>query len=777
MGSRLKLRICTWNVGNAHPPSDLKKWLGVDEENDIVVVGAQEANLKQEKTQSPTSVLNTETHSQREGHEPATLARQGSQSLPSIPTRGRRFNKIAKAIKVAKTTIRDGSAKKTRFKAHSVDCEDSYWGKYIVPLDPNGDMRAKGIPCSSSSLPLRQPPSLRGELDISKGLSEDVPSLTFSQLAEPVDFENLDESLLRKSRTSSKHSEVDIYSGIDGESYYMCSEDSYSEGSSSSEGESFLEGEITTMAFHDLMGSKANSSKPSGKLRKQVTSIFGLEDDGAQIGEKKFSRVVEKNMPSTYKLVAKHHLMEIKLLIFVHKKHESRVEKITEMAEATGIGNRLPNKGAVAVKLTIDDTMFFFISSHLAAHEGAKYLVQRHEDVVEIMKKIEKRIGHRVPLIHQVNHVFWLGDLNYRLDLAHLLPEALTWSHERKVAYVLRKIAERQFVDLSLFDELRREMEEGKVFGGFSEGKVRFAPTFKVVRGKGGGIYQASRVPGYCDRILWHSLSTHRNHIRLRAYDAVPEIDTSDHKPVYATFDVAIPMRVEFVPFPVVNTALRCTVDFLHMHVEGLYEKATEMEESGNEYEVLEDGALAVSPQVKSTSCTTIAKSGGGGHTRRVVTASFHGNGTFIKRKPYRMEVPLRQGKRVALQKELPTIALRPLSNLSQLNYKYMTIAFSRHGGKCGSSCVIPLRRMFETMGGRHRHTLELELLKHCSVNGKVRVVLELVPTMGGWVDSNNRPTMVKLKNQTVAVDTLATPRARAPEAKRRTATLTPTNN
>lgn len=46
------------------------------------------------------------------------------------------------------------------------------------------------------------------------------------------------------------------------------------------------------------------------------------------------------------------------------------------------------------------------------------------------------------------------------------------------------------------------------------------------------------RVPSYCDRIVWHSLPALRDRVTCLEYNAVPDIETSDHKPVYATFDL-----------------------------------------------------------------------------------------------------------------------------------------------------------------------------------------------------------------------------------------------
>jgi len=80
-------------------------------------------------------------------------------------------------------------------------------------------------------------------------------------------------------------------------------------------------------------------------------------------------------------------------------------------------------------------------------------------------------------------------------------------------------------------------MTEKKAFVGFQEGwPMRFPPTFKVKRGVDTCVYEEKRSPAWCDRILWRSFEGHN--VSQRTYDYAPGITTSDHKPVFATFEV-----------------------------------------------------------------------------------------------------------------------------------------------------------------------------------------------------------------------------------------------
>lgn len=67
------------------------------------------------------------------------------------------------------------------------------------------------------------------------------------------------------------------------------------------------------------------------------------------------------------------------------------------------------------------------------------------------------------------------------------------------------------------------------------EGEINFPPTYKY--DKRSQIYDSSkkqRVPSWCDRILWK-----RNpKVFLQYFDSIQSIDFSDHRPVFAQFEI-----------------------------------------------------------------------------------------------------------------------------------------------------------------------------------------------------------------------------------------------
>lgn len=127
--------------------------------------------------------------------------------------------------------------------------------------------------------------------------------------------------------------------------------------------------------------------------------------------------------------------------------------------------------------------------------------------------------------------VFWLGDLNYRIEGE--VEDVLTW------------IKNRDWSKLYSADQLQYQMRNNKIFYGFCEGPLRFPPTYKYERFS--NEYAADengemkRVPAYTDRILWR-LGTNDDdpkgmpNLRLQKYTSATSVFSSDHRPVSATF-------------------------------------------------------------------------------------------------------------------------------------------------------------------------------------------------------------------------------------------------
>lgn len=252
--------------------------------------------------------------------------------------------------------------------------------------------------------------------------------------------------------------------------------------------------------------------------------------------------VTEIGNQMKYSLIACKQMVGIFVTIWVRKELVQHISHLRISSISRGIMGCLGNKGCISVSMSFYQTSFCFVVSHLASGEKEGDELRRNSDVIEILKstqfpKICKIPFSRVPeKILEHDRVIWLGDLNYRI--------ALSYFDTRKL------LAENDWDSLLNKDQLKIEREEGRVFKGWKEGKIFFAPTYKYSYNSdtyfGETIKSKSkrRTPAWCDRILWHG-----NGIQQLSYIR-GESRFSDHRPVCATFlvDVAVDMMGSFNP-------------------------------------------------------------------------------------------------------------------------------------------------------------------------------------------------------------------------------------
>lgn len=855
-GATLRLRVCTWNVGNAPPPPNLCEWLGTqDTAYDIIAVGAQEANFKEKDGEGGgggSAVLQNggDGGAGEEGMEPSSSTRTLKHKFRR-KLGGKDKGKPVKSpsnADVAWTRNKDsrrtgGEAMNTAGNLESRISGRSTGSQPGMRKGNGSDLSASSSGLAAESLPSHEfdvPGFLKGDgvnqneaslfrsqgqgLNAGEG-GQKPPEYRISHLEKYSALIDMSHPTIDMSQVCRRDSSA---SSDDGFCYECPSDESIStsqgggtpndsnkslgtftpgdgsesdqDGAHSRSGRwdsEFLFSPVTPDAGrqfgtstsededevpYNAYGAQQTSSggplksRETQSLEMDASPLHGvpkepLTEKSQHSSVKKFSKGVQNCIGNEYMLIAKHRLMEIKLLVFIHRKHKNRIGKAEATTEATGIGNVVGNKGAVAVKVSFDDTTFCFISSHLAAHEGTKFLQHRNADVHEIMRNLEKGGGARssLPCVHQFTHIIWMGDLNYRLDLERGLPQATMMSHGEKWDYVRNAINENRFKALAKFDELHGEMAKGNVFYNFQEGELTFAPTFKVVRGTPGFDYQRLRIPSYCDRILWHSLPMHQELVQLQEYGAIERYTTSDHKPVYAVFEIEVPRRLKRYRHVIPESTLKCTVDFQSMRLLGLYEKSKDKAQD-NAYDVLECGTLQMrraeypgeenfdddSGIAWGDNEPSSLKRGHGQltknfdadiamalaspstHTRRGVRVEFYGMGVFLRDKVFPTDVPLKNGTvRACTYSELPKIPLVPVDSLNDLMYKYIVIVFTRWGSKIASSCILPLSDLVLNLG-THKVKTQLDLTKFGEPIAHVDLEVELCISMEAWIDSKN---------------------------------------
>ncbi|XP_020113601.1 type I inositol polyphosphate 5-phosphatase 10-like isoform X1 [Ananas comosus] len=270
-----------------------------------------------------------------------------------------------------------------------------------------------------------------------------------------------------------------------------------------------------------------------------VSESDSSEEDDEEDGTEDFSSFFTVNgKPSAfseqlrYNLIATKQMVGIFVSVWVRKDLVQHIGHLRLSCVGRGIMGYLGNKGCISVSMTLHQTSFCFVCSHLASGEKEGDELRRNSDVIEILKhtqfrRICRRAGRKIPeKILEHDRIIWLGDLNYRI--------ALSYSETKKL------LEENNWDELFEKDQLKIEREAGRVFKGWNEGKIYFAPTYKysynsdAYAGETVTSKKKRRTPAWCDRILWRGDGI----VQLSYFRG--ESKFSDHRPVCAVFIVEV---------------------------------------------------------------------------------------------------------------------------------------------------------------------------------------------------------------------------------------------
>ena len=219
------------------------------------------------------------------------------------------------------------------------------------------------------------------------------------------------------------------------------------------------------------------------------------------------------------------------LLVFASQDLQPHISLVSSATVGTGREGKIVgltgNKGAVGVSLRCHQDDLCIVNSHLAPHKLD--IDKRNEDFHHICNRLEfgqeedsKDSDLRRIEDHRMR--FWLGDLNYRLN------DLRTEEVKRLVTYNnLDQL-------LDHHDQLVQERHHQAVFVGWSEGRIRFRPTYKYDIGSNNwDSSEKCRTPAWTDRILWRG-----ENVCQTEYRSHEKLNASDHKPVSASFKLGL---------------------------------------------------------------------------------------------------------------------------------------------------------------------------------------------------------------------------------------------
>ncbi len=246
---------------------------------------------------------------------------------------------------------------------------------------------------------------------------------------------------------------------------------------------------------------------------------------------------IQRHLGSDYIKVAGQSLLSIRLIVMVRRKYALSCTNVKMRKVPCGHLGKVGNKGAVAIAMHVLNSRFCFVTAHLAAHDD-KY-AERNMDMQNIIYGLRSLVPSGMSPLNYYHGLFFFGDLNYRVEMPR--EQVLTYLEQGDATLLLRK------------DQLKRAMEEGSAFYGFLEGDISFVPTYRVLRGRDGFSDDKMRVPSWTDRVLWRTLPA--ADVKLGAYSSCAGVLTSDHRPVFAAFQVPL-----FKPNLPHSSQIRCSI-------------------------------------------------------------------------------------------------------------------------------------------------------------------------------------------------------------------------
>ncbi|KAI5444108.1 type IV inositol polyphosphate 5-phosphatase 3 isoform X4 [Lathyrus oleraceus] len=497
-----ELRVCaaTWNVGGRLPPDDLDidEWLGVDEPADIYVLGLQEL-----VPLNPGNIFGAEDT--RPVSKWENIIREALNRVQPSVTKTKCFSDPPSPSKFKPSDDGPDIEEEILFES------DSDIGEEVHPLD-----ESQNIPDGSTTSKIMNTSLL--DSDITDSANSSVPIVTDyrRQYTFPKKFdwpqspsENWDASISQKTKKLTRMLSGSERIGL-----------SWPEPPLHLVSQRVLERPTSFKSF------KSFKSLKSFKTYNAFKSIMDEMPGMGLLPEIDLEALIKRKRRSPYVRIVSKQMVGVFITVWVRRSLRKHVHNLKVSTVGVGIMGYIGNKGSVSVSMSIYQTLFCFICTHLTSGEKEGDELKRNYDVHEILRRTHFHSPSYVGLpkgILDHERIIWLGDLNYRLNLSDVETKAL--------------ISKKQWSKLAEKDQLMREIENG-AFVGWSEGVLNFPPTYKYEVNSdkyyGNDPKAPKRTPAWCDRVLSYGKG-----LKLQSYRRT-ELKLSDHRPVTATYIVEV---------------------------------------------------------------------------------------------------------------------------------------------------------------------------------------------------------------------------------------------
>ena len=220
-------------------------------------------------------------------------------------------------------------------------------------------------------------------------------------------------------------------------------------------------------------------------------------------------------------------------LIFAKERLKARISKVSYDTIKFGL---LGNRGAVLIKLFIDDSSFCFINCQLDA--GIQYSKYRLADINDIHTRAfqSQEVGKtKEEKLEFLDYRFLIGDLNFGINL----PETQILKNVEDIEELLRQNnlekANEKLMTFIGFDEFNTSKNYSDFLIKYQEPKPNFMPT--AVYEPFSTIYQSNTTPSWSDRIL---VAANGGCILKQFFYKRKEYVDSTHRPVTGYYTVEV---------------------------------------------------------------------------------------------------------------------------------------------------------------------------------------------------------------------------------------------